>query len=145
MESSRPESPRASRPREQGRVMTEADLVLVGGGLANGLIAFRFSLLRPDLRILVLESGPTLGGAHTWSFHTSDLSPASMEWISPFISRSWNGYSVRFPKLERTLPGGYHSILSSKFHEVISRRLGSSLQTSTSVRAIRTDEVELES
>ena len=29
------------------------DVVLVGGGLANGLIAYRLASLRPELRVLV--------------------------------------------------------------------------------------------
>ena len=56
------------------------DLVLVGGGLANCLIAYRLAERRPDLHILILERGPTLGGHHTWSFHEHDLS--SDQWLS---------------------------------------------------------------
>ena len=39
-----------------------APLVLAGGGLANGLIAWRLRQLRPELRVTLLEAGPTLGG-----------------------------------------------------------------------------------
>ncbi|MGE0744548.1 MAG: lycopene cyclase family protein, partial [Rhodospirillales bacterium] len=39
-----------------------ADLILVGGGLANGLIAYRLASLRTSLRVLVVEAGPSLGG-----------------------------------------------------------------------------------
>ena len=35
----------------------EADLILVGGGLANGLIAWRLAATRPDVRVLLLEKG----------------------------------------------------------------------------------------
>lgn len=41
------------------------DLILVGGGLANGLIAWRLKALRPQLRILLAERDATLGGNHT--------------------------------------------------------------------------------
>ena len=57
----------ASRPHR-------ADVVLVGGGLANGLIALRLKALRPDLKVVVVERGPTLGGEHTWSHFASDVS-----------------------------------------------------------------------
>jgi lycopene beta-cyclase len=48
-------------------------LILAGGGLANGLIAWRLRQLRPQVRVLMIESGSSLGGNHTWSFHDSDL------------------------------------------------------------------------
>ena len=41
------------------------DLILVGGGLANGLIAWRLRMQRPELNILLLESGERIGGNHT--------------------------------------------------------------------------------
>ncbi|WP_229425703.1 lycopene cyclase family protein [Massilia sp. Se16.2.3] len=41
------------------------DLILVGGGLANGLIAWRLRTLRPALRILLLEASGGIGGNHT--------------------------------------------------------------------------------
>ena len=33
----------------------DADLILVGGGLANGLLALRLRQQRPELRVLLLE------------------------------------------------------------------------------------------
>ncbi|MCB1597456.1 MAG: NAD(P)-binding protein, partial [Gammaproteobacteria bacterium] len=48
---------------------TNSDVLLVGGGLANCLIALRLHALRPDLRVTLLEAGPAPGGNHTWSFH----------------------------------------------------------------------------
>ena len=53
--------------------MTNADGILVGGGLANVLIALRLHAERPDKNMLVLEQGSTLGANHTWSFHETDL------------------------------------------------------------------------
>ena len=41
--------------------MADADLILVGGGLANGLLALRLRQARPDLRLLIIEQGETLG------------------------------------------------------------------------------------
>jgi NitT/TauT family transport system permease protein len=37
------------------------DLLLVGGGLANGLLALRLSQLRPDLDVRIVEAAQTLG------------------------------------------------------------------------------------
>ncbi len=72
-------------------------LVFVGGGLANTLIALRIAESRPDVSLLILERGSSIGGNHTWSFHGSDLAARQMEWIRPLIDYSWNGYSIRFP------------------------------------------------
>ena len=41
------------------RVALDADLILVGGGLANGLLALRLRQQRPDLRLLIVEQGDT--------------------------------------------------------------------------------------
>ena len=38
------------------------ELLLVGSGLAKGLIALRLSQLRPEVRVVVLEAGDRLGG-----------------------------------------------------------------------------------
>ncbi len=73
------------------------DLILVGGGLANGLIAWRLHHARPDLRLLMVEAGAQPGGNHTWSFHQADLTEAQHRWIAPLVSHRWPGYEVRFP------------------------------------------------
>ena len=41
-------------------------LILVGGGLANSLIAHRLAAARPDVDSTILEAGDELGGNHTW-------------------------------------------------------------------------------
>ena len=42
--------------------MNTYDLILAGGGLANGLIALKLRQTRPELRILLIEQGDRLGG-----------------------------------------------------------------------------------
>jgi lycopene beta-cyclase len=67
---------RAAAVRPEGaesQVTSTWDLVLVGGGLANSLIAWRMRQRRPGVRVLVLEREAHLGGNHTWSFFDSDL------------------------------------------------------------------------
>jgi lycopene beta-cyclase len=119
------------------------DLILAGGGLANGLIAWRLRTLRPALRILVLEQGAHLGGNHTWSFHASDLTAAQRDWVAPMISCRWPGYEVIFPELARTLDGGYCSILSDDFARVLAPVLGSTLRTGVRIAALGPTHVEL--
>ena len=67
------------------------DVILAGGGLANGLIALRLLQRQPDIRILMIESGPRPGGNHTWSFHESDLTAAQLAEIAPLIAHRWQG------------------------------------------------------
>ena len=43
------------------------DLILAGGGLANGLIALRLAATRPEVRVAIVEGGGQIGGNHTWS------------------------------------------------------------------------------
>ena len=114
----------------------DADLILVGGGLANGLIAWRLRQLQPDMRVLLLESGNTLGGNHTWSFHDADLTPAQQAWIAPLVAHRWDGYSVSFPAMGRELAGGYAAITSSRFDDLMQGVLADRVRLSTPVAAL---------
>ena len=88
------------------------DIILAGGGLANGLVALRLAQTRPDVRVAIVESGPVLGGNHTWSSFTNDLTPAQQEWTAPLFAYRWDNYAVRFPAHSRTLQAGYGSCTS---------------------------------
>ncbi len=123
----------------------DADVILVGGGLANGLIAWRLRQMQPDLRTLVLEAGPTLGGNHTWSFHPTDLAPAQREWIAPLVSHRWTTHSVRFPGFDRQLEGGYASISSARFAAVIGDALSQQVRTRQRVIEVAPTRVRLAS
>ena len=119
------------------------DLILVGGGLANGLIAWRLRMRRPELNILLLESGAQIGGNHTWSFHDGDLDVEQHAWIAPLVGARWPRYEVVFPGHARTLESGYASIASSDFAHVISAALGPVLRTGVRVDALTPTTVRL--
>lgn len=102
----------------------DADLILVGGGLANCLIALRLSQHRPELDLLLLESGESLGGTHTWSFHGSDVSPTQLANLGDLIGHAWRRTEIRFPDRQRTFTGTYHAISSERVNEVVADRLG---------------------
>lgn len=112
------------------------DLILVGAGLANGLIAWRLRSTRPELRILVLEQAATLGGNHTWSFHDSDVTAAQRAWLAPLVAHRWPGYAVQFPQLARAMEGGYNSIASADFARVIQAALGDCLHLDCAVTQV---------
>ena len=99
------------------------DIVLVGGGLANGLVALRLSQLRPDVSIAVVEAGNRIGGNHIWSSFEQDLSPAQRAWTEPLIAHRWQEYSVRFPKGTRTLRAGYRTATSGLLADAVEKAL----------------------
>lgn len=96
-----------------------ADVILVGGGLANCLIAYRLTKRRPELAVIVVESEAQLAGNHLWSFHSSDLSADERQWIAPLVVAAWPGYEVRFPAVRRQFDGGYNSISSERLAMVV--------------------------
>jgi lycopene beta-cyclase len=99
------------------------DLLLAGGGLANGLVALRLRQRRPELRLALVEAGPTLGGTHTWSFFESDLTAEQRDWVAPLVAHRWASYEVRFPARRRHLSSGYASVTSARFHEQLMPKL----------------------
>jgi lycopene beta-cyclase len=119
-------------------------VVLVGGGLANGLIAYRLKSTRPDVKVTVLERGDRLGGNHTWSFHETDVDRAAFDWLQPFIVHSWSGQSVRFAERLREFSTRYCSISSERFHDVLAGVLGDGARLGTPVRRVLPRRVELE-
>jgi lycopene beta-cyclase len=119
-------------------------VILVGGGLANGLIAWRLQS-NPAVELTVLEREATLGGNHTWSFHDTDVSAAQLEWLRPFVAASWPGHDVMFPERQRQLAGGYLSITAERFHATLAGVLGGRVRPGVGVRSIAGDHVVLES
>jgi lycopene beta-cyclase len=122
--------------------MTNADGILVGGGLANVLIALKLRASRPDINLTVLEQGPTLGANHTWSFHETDLTPEQRAWIAPLVVASWPRQEVRFPTGgRRILETGYASVSSERLHAVAMEQLGPSVQLNCPVSSVEPNAV----
>lgn len=122
-----------------------ADVVLVGGGLANSLIAHRLRAARPDIAIVILEAGDRLGGNHTWSFHETDLTAAQVAWMQPFVQHRWPGYAVRFPRLSRDVPIPYRSMTSERLHAVLSADPGLTIRLGADVAGLAAGQVTLAS
>jgi len=99
------------------------DITILGGGLAGGLIAFALSVRRPDVRVTLIERGPTLGGNHIWSFFDSDIADEDRWIVASFVSHRWDEYEVRFPVHRRALSTGYNSIESEQLDRVLRERL----------------------
>jgi lycopene beta-cyclase len=104
------------------------DLILVGGGLAAGLIAWRLALDRPDLRVAVIERDGRIGGNHTWSFFDSDLDEGDRAWLAPAVAHRWlEGHEVYFPARSRVLETPYNSMTSERLHDAVTPLLGDRL------------------
>jgi lycopene beta-cyclase len=123
--------------------LNDADLILVGGGLANLLIALRLAETMPALKILILEKDSNVGGNHTWSYHGSDVTPEHAAWLKPLNSCSWQDYMVRFPQYERKLSGTYHSLFSDKLAAIADTRLKGSVTTGAEVIDLQAQQVRL--
>ena len=107
----------------------QPDLILVGGGLANTLIAWRLHARQPHLRLLLLERDDHLGGNHTWCFHETDLTREQRGWIEPFIAHSWDRHRILFPQRDRWLDGSYFAITAEQLHRVAMASLGDCVRT----------------
>lgn len=118
-------------------------VILVGGGLANCLIALRLRALRPEVPLLLLEAGPSLGGNHTWSFHASDVPGETARWLMPLADHHWEGYEVQFPGRRRRLAGSYHSLTSQGLHQATLAAVGPAVRLGTSVARVTADAVTL--
>lgn len=119
------------------------DLLLVGGGLANGLLALRLSQVRPDLDVRIVEGGDRLGGVHTWSFFDADLTEAQQAWIGPLIVHRWPAYCVRFPQFERRLSTGYRSVTAERFAQVVQAALPERIMLNAPVASVSPREAVL--
>ncbi|ADM10252.1 hypothetical protein PB2503_11024 [Parvularcula bermudensis HTCC2503] len=100
--------------------MTSYDVLFAGAGLASSLTAYRLARRTPSLHIGMVEQGAAVGGNHTWCFHETDIAPAILEGLKPFILKRWPGQSVRFPGHDRDLPTPYCAMTSQRLAAVLS-------------------------
>ncbi|WP_067489817.1 lycopene beta-cyclase CrtY [Erythrobacter sp. CCH5-A1] len=100
------------------------DVVIVGGGLAGGLIALALHRHAPGCRFVVIEAGRTLGGHHRWSWFETDIPMRERALMAGFQLNGWDeGYDITFPGLGRTLPTSYRSLASAEFHRALMAEL----------------------
>ena len=97
--------------------------VIVGGGLAGGLVALALANQRRGDEVVLIERDVRLGGNHTWSFHDTDLDAQGQALIQPLVTSRWPSQEVRFPGHQRTLRAGYASVTAEGFHQVVTKRL----------------------
>jgi lycopene beta-cyclase len=100
------------------------DLVLVGGGLQNALIALARTHADPAARIALIERDGRFGGNHTWCFHAGDVPIAARPFVDPLIEYRWDGYDVLFPSRSREIRSRYAGLSSAHLARVVEERLG---------------------
>ena len=99
------------------------DHVIVGGGLAGGLIALALANAGRGAEVTLIDRDTRLGGNHTWSFHLTDLNDDERTLLAPLVTRQWAQQEVRFPGRQRILATGYATVSSERFAEVVTARL----------------------
>ena len=118
-----------------------SDVLLVGGGLANSLIALRLRAARPDLRITLLEREPEADEAHTWCLFEPDVAVETWTWLSPLFEHVWEGYSVEFPAHDRALTTRYACLTSRALAHAVQAELGPRLHRGVEGVTIGSEEV----
>jgi lycopene beta-cyclase len=120
-----------------------ADVVLVGGGLANGLIALRLRTMRPNLRVILLERERRLAGEQTWRWFESDVSPGIAAWLRPLIVHRWSGWEIRLPGFARYLATPVFALTAERLRRAVTAALGPDVWLSVQVTEIAPNQVAL--
>jgi lycopene beta-cyclase len=124
------------------------DIVLVGGGLQNALIAMALLTRERPPTVALCERDDRLGGNHTWSFHGGDLPPGAERFVDPLVRHRWPGHRVHFPGLRRRIGSPYASIRSTDVDQVVRRQVagapGSALFLGRAARSVTAGRVELD-
>ena len=117
------------------------DIAIAGGGLSGGLIALALRRARPELDVVLLEAGETIGGNHRWSWFASDLDDAGANLLSTMRTTRWDdGYDVAFPAHARTLQARYNSLSSEDFDAGLRRELpAGTIRTRAVVETVELD------
>jgi lycopene beta-cyclase len=113
------------------------DYLLVGGGLQSGLMALAIGHYQPSERVAIVERDPVLGGNHTWSFHSTDVSEESSPWIQPLVESRWPEYDVFVGKYRRRVRLEYCTVSSNHLATVLEQQASNNrLRIFTGAQAI---------
>lgn len=118
------------------------DYVIVGGGLAGGLIALAVRHFNPRARVTVIERSDRPAGNHTWAFHALDVPEPADAFVRPLVSADWPGYRVQFPGYQRDVPSRYAVVPADRFAAALETS-GCELLTTANAVTVTVDRVEL--
>lgn len=94
-------------------------VVIVGGGLAGALAALRLVQRRPDVPLLLIEAGNTIGGNHTWSFFDSDIPATTRDLIAALQPVHWQRHAVRFASRAREFDAPYNAFEARALNDLV--------------------------
>lgn len=122
------------------------DVLLIGGGLQNCLLALYASRKHPELNFIILEAEDTLLGGKTISAHHKDVPKPILEMVTPFIKKSWPNYLVSFPNYEKRVGLEYFTLDCVKLGHFLSQNSFSNIQVHLShkVLDIKNNNVQVE-
>ncbi len=127
-----------------GGATQAADVLLVGAGLANSLIALRLKAARPELRVMAFDGrDPEAADPHTWSFFATDVAPAIGRWLEPLATHRWRGYDMAFPEHARALTTSYASLTGVGLQRAVRDALGDDLRLGAAVQTLAAQTVQL--
>ncbi len=115
---------------------TACDVLLVGGGLANSLIALELRSRRPELRVIMLERAARSDTSHTWCVFRRDLSDRGWRTLSGLFANVWPGYDVAFPEHRRRIDTTYARLTEEGLAAAVDEALGADLIRSACVGEI---------
>ncbi|MEO0635920.1 MAG: lycopene cyclase family protein [Pseudomonadota bacterium] len=73
---------------------TDADVLIVGGSLANCLSALWLTENRPNTLIGLVDAAPKLLAGRQWLFFDCSVPRAQYRGLRPYISKRWNSYQL---------------------------------------------------
>lgn len=121
-------------------------LIIVGGGLAGSLAALMLVERRPELRVLLIEGGPSFGGNHVWSFFDSDIPAGARNLVAALNPVRWPRHRVKFHGRQREFAVAYNAVTSDSLDTLVRQRMNAgSWRLNTRVVKIDSNGVTLES
>ena len=81
---------------------SQADIAILGGGLAGGLIALALAERQPELDVVLIEQDEALGGNHVWSFFGPDVAKADRWLLERLVVKG--GKATTSPSPRTTAP-----------------------------------------
>lgn len=100
------------------------DVLLLGAGLANSLLALELRRRRPSLRVVMVERRLGLDELHTWCIFRPDVRAEAWPIVKPHLDQSWSAYTVTFPEHTRRLTTDYGCLTGASLSRAVVASLG---------------------
>jgi lycopene beta-cyclase len=115
-------------------------LLIAGGGLAGSLAALAMARLRPDVPLLLVAEGETLGGSGTLFVLDAALGEAERGLLAPLATASWDGFYALLPGRPRKLKLRCHAIEAAAIDAAVRDALRpEQIRLDTKIVAVRDD------